>query len=170
VLRFNNPIGINGPRGIALSADGTRLHVVNQFTTSVSTLDVSGTPASIAVTDTTSFPGAFGSNTEQRDRRLGQVEFFTDLKGTNTSCATCHIDDHQDGLFFEADVAGPRLRRVLSLRGTRDFPPLLQDQLLPTWSPSPTSCTSSGVGRSARRARSSEAASSASRRPRARAR
>jgi DNA-binding beta-propeller fold protein YncE len=129
---FNNPIGIhNGPRGIALSADGARLEVVNQFTTSLATLDVGGTPASIAVTGTTSFPGAFGSDTEQRDRRLGQIEFFTDLKGTNTSCATCHIDDHQDGLFFEADVAGPRLRRVLSVRGTRDFPPLLQDQLLP---------------------------------------
>ena len=47
------------------------------------------------------------------------------------SCATCHIDDHQDGVFFEADVQGPRLRRVLSVRSTRDFPPLLQDQLLP---------------------------------------
>lgn len=34
-------------------------------------------------------------------------------------------------MLFEADVAGPRLRRVLSVRGTRDFPPLLQDQLLP---------------------------------------
>jgi hypothetical protein len=47
------------------------------------------------------------------------------------SCATCHIDDHQDGVFFEADVRGPRLRRVLSVRATRDFPPLLQDQLVP---------------------------------------
>src|SRR5262249_25554628 len=78
-----------------------------------------------------SFPGAFGSDTQQRDRRLGQIEFFTDVKSTNTSCATCHIDDHQDGVFFEADVAGPRLRRVLSVRRTRDFPPLLQDQLIP---------------------------------------
>jgi YVTN family beta-propeller protein len=129
----NNPIGIhNGPRGIAISADRNRLFVVNQFTTSIATLDVSpADPASITVTGTTSYPGAFGSNTEQRDRRLGQIDFFTDVRKTNVSCATCHIDDHQDGVFFEADVRGPRLRRVLSLRSTRDFPPLLQDQLVP---------------------------------------
>lgn len=129
----NNPIGLhNGPRGLALSEDTNTLYVVNQFTTSIATLDVSpADPTLVAITDTTSFPGAFGSDSAQSDRRLGQIEFFTDVKGTNTSCATCHIDDHQDGVFFEADVAGPRLRRVLSLRGTRDFPPLLQDQLLP---------------------------------------
>ena len=130
---LNNQVGLhNGPRGIALSEDRNTLWVVNQFTTSVATVDVSpAAPSAIAVTATRSFPGAFGSDTEQRDRRLGQIEFFTDLKKTNISCATCHIDDHQDGVFFEADVAGPRLRRVLSVRGTRDTPPLLQDQLLP---------------------------------------
>ena len=129
----NNPVGLhNGPRGITLSDDGNTLFVVNQFTTSIATIDVSPPSALAAsVTNTTSYPGAFGGDSEQRDRRLGQIEFFTDVKGTNTSCATCHIDDHQDGVFFEADVAGPRLRRVLSVRGTRDFPPLLQDQLLP---------------------------------------
>jgi DNA-binding beta-propeller fold protein YncE len=129
----NAPPGLhNGPRGVALAPDARTLYVVNQFTTSVATVDVSpADPAHITVPRTTSFPGAFGADTEQRDRRLGQIEFFTDVKGTNTSCATCHIDDHQDGLFFEADVAGPRLRRVLSVRGTRDMPPLLQDQLLP---------------------------------------
>jgi DNA-binding beta-propeller fold protein YncE len=129
----NNPISLhNGPRGIALSSDTSTLYVVNQFTTSVSTLDVSpASPGAITVTRTTSFPGAFGSGTEQRDRRLGQIEFFTDVKKTGISCATCHIDDHQDGVFFEADVRGPRLRRVLSVRGTRDFIPLLQDQLVP---------------------------------------
>ena len=129
----NNPISVhNGPRGIALSGDTDTLYVINQFTTSVSRLDVSPSdPVLINVIGTTSFPGAFGSDTEQRDRRLGQIEFFTDVKKTGISCATCHIDDHQDGVFFEADVRGPRLRRVLSVRGTRDFPPLLQDQLVP---------------------------------------
>lgn len=129
----NNPIGLhNGPRGIALSEDANTLYVINQFTTSVSRVDVSPSDASlIAVAGTTSFPGAFGADIEQRDRRLGQIEFFTDVKKTGISCATCHIDDHQDGVFFEADVRGPRLRRVLSVRGTRDFPPLLQDQLVP---------------------------------------
>ena len=129
----NNPVGLhNGPRGIAISEDRDTLYVVNQFTTSIATLDVSpADPTLVTVTGTRSFPGAFGSNTEQRDRRLGQIEFFTDVKKTSISCATCHIDDHQDGVFFEADVAGPRLRRVLSVRGTRDTPPLLQDQLLP---------------------------------------
>jgi hypothetical protein len=98
----------------------------------VASLDTSSAdPAFITVTGTTSFPGAFGTGTAQRDRRLGQIDFFTDVKKTSISCATCHIDDHQDGVFFEADVVGPRLRRVLSVRGTRDFPPLLQDQLLP---------------------------------------
>jgi DNA-binding beta-propeller fold protein YncE len=129
----NNPIGLhNGPRGIAISADRDDLYVVNQFTTSLADLDVSPvSPASIAVTNTTSYPGAFGSDTPQRDRRLGQIDFFTDVKKTNISCASCHIDDHQDGVFFEADVAGPRLRRVLSVRSTREFLPMLQDQLLP---------------------------------------
>lgn len=88
-------------------------------------------PTLISVLGATSFPGAFGSNVQQSDRRLGQIDFFTDVKKTGISCATCHIDDHQDGVFFEADVRGPRLRRVLSVRSTRDFPPLLQDQLVP---------------------------------------
>jgi hypothetical protein len=122
----------NGPRGIAISDDRNMLYVVNQFTTSVATVDVSpADPAASLVTRTTSFPGAFGSDAAQRDRRLGQIEFFTDVKKNLISCATCHIDDHQDGVFFEADVRGPRLRRVLSVRGSRDFPPLLQDQLVP---------------------------------------
>src|SRR5262245_57052262 len=130
---LNNQVGLhNGPRGIALAEDGGTLWVVNQFTTSIATVDVSpASPAAITVVATRSFPGAFGSDGAQRDRRLGQIEFFTDLKKTNISCATCHIDDHQDGVFFEADVAGPRLRRVLSVRGTRDTPPLLQDALVP---------------------------------------
>jgi DNA-binding beta-propeller fold protein YncE len=129
----NNPIGLhNGPRGIALADDGDTLWVVNQFTTSIAELDVSPPNAAlITVPSTVSFSGAFGVNTPQRDRRLGQIEFFTDVKKTGVSCATCHIDDHQDGVFFEADVRGPRLRRVLSVRGTRDFTPLLQDQLVP---------------------------------------
>lgn len=129
----NNPIGLhNGPRGIAISEDRNTLYVINQFTSSVAAVDVSAaSPAAIAVASTTSYPGAFGSDATQSDRRLGQIDFFTDVKKTGISCATCHIDDHQDGVFFEADVRGPRLRRVLSVRGTRDFPPLLQDQLVP---------------------------------------
>jgi len=129
----NNLIGVhNGPRGLALSSDSNTLYVVNQFTTSLAAVDVSpSNPVLISVASTRSFPGAFGSDTQQRDRRLGQIDFFTDVKKTGISCATCHIDDHQDGVFFEADVRGPRLRRVLSVRSTRDFPPLLQDQLVP---------------------------------------
>ncbi len=129
----NNPNGLhNGPRGLTLSDDGDTLWVVNQFTTSIAEVDVSPANAAlITVQHTASFPGAFGTDTPQRDRRLGQIEFFSDVKKTGVSCATCHIDDHQDGVFFEADVRGPRLRRVLSVRGTRDFTPLLQDQLVP---------------------------------------
>src|SRR4029079_9844050 len=129
----NNTVGLhNGPRGIAIAPDRNTLWVVNQFTTSVATVDVSQSAASaVSVVATTSFPGAFGSGTAQRDRRLGQIAFFSDVKKTGVSCATCHIDDHQDVVFFEADVRGPRLRRVLSVRGTRDFLPLLQDQLVP---------------------------------------
>lgn len=131
--QVNNPVGLhNGPRGVALADDGQTLYVVNQFTTSVAAVDVSPLdPSFITTIGVTSYPDAFGGNTAQRDRRLGQIEFFTDVKKTGVSCATCHIDDHQDGVFFEADVRGPRLRRVLSVRGTRDTPPLLQDQLVP---------------------------------------
>ena len=43
----NNPVGLhNGPRGIALAPDGNTLWVVNQFTTSIATLDVSPSAAS----------------------------------------------------------------------------------------------------------------------------
>src|SRR4030095_5023456 len=107
---------------IALSEDRDTLYVVNQFTTSISTLDVSAlSPSAVAVTGTTSSPEAFGTAPAQRDRRLGQIEFFPDVKKTGVSGATCHIDDHQDGVFFEADVRGPRLRRVLSVASTLDF-------------------------------------------------
>ncbi len=125
--RRNNPIGLhNGPRGIAVDPAGGRGWVVGQFTNAVITLDASLPPtfvASVAVFDQAAFA--------ERKRRLGQIDFFTDLRNSNVSCATCHIDDGQDGIIHEADVVGPRLRRVLSVRNTRDVPPLLQDQLVP---------------------------------------
>jgi YVTN family beta-propeller protein len=125
----NNPTGLhNGPRGIAISPDRNTLYIVNQFTTSLATVDTSGAPGTAAVARTV-VHGSGGF--VQQQRRLGQIEFFSDLKKTNISCATCHIDDHQDAVFFEADVVGPRLRRVLSVRQTRDMDPLLQDQLIP---------------------------------------
>ncbi len=125
--RRNNPVGLhNGPRGIVADPAGGRGWVIGQFTNSVITLDASLPPtfvANVSVFD----QGAFS----ERRRRLGQIDFFTDLRNSNVSCATCHIDDGQDGLIHEADVVGPRLRRVLSVRNTRDVPPLLQDQLIP---------------------------------------
>src|SRR5262249_19500305 len=125
----NNQTGLhNGPRGIAIAPDRHTLYVVNQFTTSLATIDASGAPGT-AVVSRTDVHG--GGGFAESQRRLGQIEFFTDLKKTNISCATCHIDDHQDAGFFEADVVGPRLRRVLSVRQTRDMDPLLQDQLIP---------------------------------------
>jgi len=126
---INNRTGLhNGPRGIAASPDLTKVYVVNQFTTSLATLDTTGGPGAISVAQTV-VHGSGGFT--QQSRRLGQIEFFSDLKKTNISCATCHVDDHQDAVFFEADVVGPRLRRVLSVRQTRDTSPLLQDQLIP---------------------------------------
>ena len=125
----NNRTGLhNGPRGMAGSPDGTKVYVVNQFTTSLATLDTTGGPGAVTVASTV-VHGSGGFT--QQQRRLGQIDFFSDLKKTNISCATCHIDDHQDAVFFEADVVGPRLRRVLSVRQTRDTSPLLQDQLIP---------------------------------------
>ncbi len=126
--RQNNPVGLhNGPRGIAIAQGGNPLYAVNQFTLSVTEIDTS-----LAPSFATSVPVVFGEGGfVERLRRLGQIDFFTDLRNSNVSCATCHIDDGQDGLIHEADVVGPRLRRVLSVRNTRDIPPLLQDQLVP---------------------------------------
>ena len=59
------------------------LYVVNQFTTSIATLDVSDPRRRrTTVIAHEVVPRRVRQRHAQRDRRLGQIEFFTDVKKT----------------------------------------------------------------------------------------
>lgn len=114
-----------GPSGLALSADGTTLLVLERFTGRVTRLDVSGDLP--VVKD----HFALFDPLVQSDRRLGQVLYFADLGRTGMSCDSCHLEGHSEGVFF-TKTGMMRLWRSPTLRGVRDTPPYFNPPAHPT--------------------------------------
>jgi hypothetical protein len=118
----------SGPTGLALSADGGRLYVLNRFTGTQSTLDVTGIRSKkwrllrqVQVTETLS----------QRQRRLGQILYFADVGRSAMSCEACHPGGHTGGLMF-AKTHPMRIYRASSILGCRDTPPYFNPPSSPT--------------------------------------
>jgi hypothetical protein len=106
----------SGPSALSLSADGKTLWVLERFTARITRVDVGG--AEPKVTSSVVVDDAM----VQRDRRLGQVIYFTDLGRTGMSCDSCHIEGHTEGVFY-TKTGMMRLWRSSTLRGVRDTPP-----------------------------------------------
>ena len=109
----------SGPKALVLSPDKKTLYLLNRFTGTVATLDVTQADAGkaawrsqLAVTDTLS----------QRTRRLGQVLYHADLGRSAMTCDACHLDGHTEGVLFEK-TRPLRIYRSTTVRGSRETPP-----------------------------------------------
>jgi hypothetical protein len=107
----------SGPRALALSASGTELYVLDRFTATVAVVeDVRS--ARPRVSRQIPLETSIGP----RDRRLGQVLYFADMGRSGMSCDSCHLEGHDEGIFFEK-THPLRIYRSPTVRGTRETPP-----------------------------------------------
>jgi DNA-binding beta-propeller fold protein YncE len=109
----------SGPRAAALSADRKTLYVLNRFTGTLASVDVSGAAkrraawkGQVRVVDVEAQP----------TRRRGQVLYFADLGRTAMTCDACHLEGHTEGVFFEK-TSPLRVYRSPTVRGSRETPP-----------------------------------------------
>ncbi|MBL9037286.1 MAG: MtsA protein [Archangium sp.] len=109
----------SGPKALLLSGDGKTLRVLNRFTGTLATLDVSQAKAGKV---TVVGQLALGDTLGQRARRMGQVLYFADLGRTAMSCDACHLEGHTEGMFFEKTMP-LRIYRSPTVRGSLETPP-----------------------------------------------
>jgi hypothetical protein len=113
------PSVASGPKAIALSSDATRLYAVSRYTGSVWELDVAQA-AKGTIKLLRRFRGTDGF--AQKERRLGQIIYYSDLGKVGMTCDSCHFEGHTDGVLF-AKTHPLRLYRVPTLRWIRESPP-----------------------------------------------
>jgi YVTN family beta-propeller protein len=116
----------SGPDGIALTRDGNKAYVYNQFDHRVDVLSSKGQGADAKITKINSIPIA--SDVLSPEVVAGRKMFFsaTDRKlssgGTNVSCATCHLEGLEDGHVWSFPD-GPRQTPALAGRKLRQTQP-----------------------------------------------
>jgi DNA-binding beta-propeller fold protein YncE len=109
----------SGPEALALSPDGSTLWVLDRFTGTLAELDVAGARrGSASVRRQLPLLDVLA----QRERRLGQVLYFTDMGHSSMSCDACHLEGHGEGILFEK-TRPLRIYRSPTVRGTRETPP-----------------------------------------------
>jgi DNA-binding beta-propeller fold protein YncE len=92
---------MRGPRGLVFSADGSRLHVLNKISNTISTLDV---PTRALISEV---PAGSYDPTPPAVRNGRGFLFDARLSGNGTtSCATCHLDADRDGLAWDLGDPG----------------------------------------------------------------
>lgn len=114
-----------GPSAFALAADGKSLLVLERFTGRVTRLDVTGDLPVVGARLPLFDPLV------QRERRLGQIVYFADLGRTGMSCDHCHMEGHNEGVFF-TKTGMMRIWRATTNRGVRDVPPYFNPPAHPT--------------------------------------
>lgn len=119
----------SGPKALRLDVRGQRLFVLNRFTRSVSELDVSRAKEG-RLTALRTFRGP-ADPAGQRNRRLGEVVYFTDLGRTGMTCDTCHLDGHDGGILF-TKTTPMRVYRSPTLRAIKETPPYFTPSRLPS--------------------------------------
>lgn len=108
-LRVGNgsSAAMRGPRGLVLSTGGSRLHVLNKFSNSISTIDVA-TRALLS-----EVPAGSHDPTPAAVRAGRGFLFDARLSGNGTvSCATCHLDADRDGLAWDLGDPGGSMVNV----------------------------------------------------------
>lgn len=107
----------SGPQALALSPDKHTLYVLNRFSGTLAVIDVTKAPQTLV---TKQVP--LVNTLNQREKRLGQILYFTDLGRTGMSCDACHVEGHGDSVLFEKTTP-LRIYRVPTIRGTAETPP-----------------------------------------------
>lgn len=111
------------PRGIAVSADGTRVFVHNYLGRSLGVLDagglIAGTADGLVPIGTVSLVGQERLSAQVlRGKRLFHDAFDERLVSQRyLSCASCHADGGHDGRTWDFGDAGEGLRNTIDLRG-----------------------------------------------------
>ena len=98
---------------------GDTLYIMNRFSGTLASIDVSDVKAKVP---TVASQRQIIGTLQQRERRLGQILFFTDLGRTGMSCEACHLEGHGDGVLFEKTVP-LRIYRNPTIRGVSETPP-----------------------------------------------
>lgn len=104
----------SGPQAVALSRDGATAYVLNRFSGSLAVVDVREPKVTRQI--------PLEATLVQKERRLGQVLYFTDLGRTGMSCDSCHPEGHDGGVLFEKTTP-LRIYRTPTVRGTSETPP-----------------------------------------------
>ncbi len=107
----------SGPQALALSPDRKTLYVLNRFSGTLAIIDVEQAPQTLTTKQV-----ALVNTLGQREKRLGQILYYTDLGRTGMSCDACHLDGHGDSVLFEKTTP-LRIYRVPTVRGTAETPP-----------------------------------------------
>jgi DNA-binding beta-propeller fold protein YncE len=93
----------SGPRASLVGPSGTLLFVYERVDTSVSVIDLAALPAGGGFNISAGLPFALGFEASTGLDRLGR-HLFTNAnfsKSLTSSCASCHIDAHTDGLAWD---------------------------------------------------------------------
>lgn len=92
---------MRGPRGLAISNDGSRLFSLNKLSNSITTIDTT------AGTVLSEVPIGSNNPTPAATRSGRGFLFDARLSGNGTvSCATCHLDSDRDGLAWDQGDPG----------------------------------------------------------------
>jgi len=117
-----------GTRVVRLAARGERLFALNRLSGSVVEVGVGdvgqGRLSVVAVWPVVALD-------TQRQRRLGEVAFFTDLGNSRMSCDACHYEGHAEGVLFTKSRP-MHIYRVPTLRAIRESPPYFTPALFPS--------------------------------------
>ena len=112
----------SGPQALALSADGSRLYVLDRFTGTLALLDVRGAKQGKAKVETQLPIVPAAVDLAQRERRLGEILYFADVGRTGMSCDACHVEGGPGGVLF-SKTHPLRIYRSPSILGSRETPP-----------------------------------------------
>ncbi len=98
---------MRGPRGLAISPDGSKLYALHKFTSTIATIDTG------AQTVLTEIPLGSNDPTPAVIRNGRGFLFDARLSGNGTvSCATCHLDADRDGLAWDLGDPGGEMVTV----------------------------------------------------------
>lgn len=93
----------SGPRQLQLSADGALLYCYNRVDDSVGQIVLGSMPSAIPFAASAPVPAGMGFVGVTDEERLGRHLFANAKfsKSQTSSCASCHIDGHTDGLAWD---------------------------------------------------------------------
>lgn len=95
---------MRGPRGLAISTDGSRVYVLNKFANSITTIDAD---TRVVMTE---IPLGSNNPTPEVIKKGRGFLFDARLSGNGTvSCATCHLDSDRDGLAWDQGDPGGQM-------------------------------------------------------------